>query len=145
MGFEAAGVVKPLDYDFNPYVDDKGTIPEPTDVAISKYMKGLQAVMKEITGKVDIAGLEDAANDPGKFLAAIESVDADLVMKQLGKMSRLYADLCSGTPSMESLDALPRRVRLKFFQWLSQEVMSPEAETGAGNAQVLNLPSAATG
>jgi hypothetical protein len=41
--------------------------------------------------------------------------------------------------------ALPMRIRTIFYRWLQEEVMSPEAVSGGGNAQVTTLRSAAAG
>jgi hypothetical protein len=45
-GFKAQGVVEALDYDFNPYVAEKGTIPEPTDRQIAEFLSGMREVIK---------------------------------------------------------------------------------------------------
>ena len=135
-GFKAQGVVEALDYDFSPYVKVSGTIPEPTDRQIADFLGGLKALLKEVEADLP----QDAdLNDPGTLLAAMDNLDTEITIKVTGKMCVIYGKLCSGTPTERQIQDLPPRIRQVFFAWLQTEVMSPEAVTGAGNAQVTPL------
>lgn len=137
-GFQAQGVVEALDYDFNPYVAEKGTIPEPTDTQIAEFLSGMKTVIKEARDSVPEDLHEEAS--PESILEALEDVDPEVAIRQMTKMCEVYSALCSGTPSPESIRQLPMRVRNIFFAWLQQEVMAPEAVSPGGNGQVRNLP-----
>lgn len=141
-GFVAQGVVEPLDYDFNPYVNTKGTIPEPTDTQIAEFLRGIKTVIKD-TQK----DLPDKVNldDPVAVLAAIDDLDPAAQVEAMNKMAEVYSALCSNTPTSGQLMKLPMRVRQIFFAWLQGEVLAPEAATGGGPAQVTHLHGARAG
>jgi hypothetical protein len=141
-GFVAQGVVEALDYDFNPYLDVSGTIPEPTDTQIETFLLAMKDLyVKAQKEQPDLGDLSSQAD----ILEALDKVDPTTQIKLLGEMAAIYSKLCSGTPTTKQINALPVRVRTIFFAWLQGEVMSPEAATGAGSAQVTNLRSARAG
>jgi hypothetical protein len=138
-GFQAEGVVDPLDYDFKPYVKASGTIPEPTDKQVGEFLSGIKKIIKDMEAEVpsDIDPADTAA-----ILAAIDDLDPAKTIEQMARMCKVYADLCSGTPTEQEIADLPMRIRSIFFQWLQSEVMSPEAAAPVGNGQVRKLPTA---
>lgn len=141
-GFVAQGVVEALDFDFNPYVKAKGTIPEPTDNQIAHFLREIKAIFSEAR-----SGLPEDIDpaDASSVLAAIDNLDLEAQIASLGKMAQAYAELCSDTPSAAQIMALPMRVRAIFFAWLQEQVMAPEAVTGGGQAQVTPLRGARAG
>jgi hypothetical protein len=141
-GFKAEGVVEALDYDLKPYVNASGTIPEPTDDQIAAFLTGMKAVFKE--AEQDLPQDLDV-DDPGQLLGAIDSLDPEVQIRAMNKMSGVYAALCSDTPTADQISQLPLRVRTIFFNWLQNEVMNPEAVTGGGTAQVSTLRTARAG
>jgi len=141
-GFNAATVVEALDFNFNPYVDAKGTITEPSDDQIAKFLNDLQAVMERVKDRLP-EGVD--TSDPSEVISAIDGLDASAITETHQELAGVFAELCSGNPSRELLLRVPMRVRSIFYGWLQQEVMSPEAAPGAGNAQVTTLRSAAAG
>lgn len=136
-GFQAEGVVEALDWDFNPYVQASGRIPEPTDTQIGDFLAGIKAVVKEVES--DIPSDIDLT-DPTALLTAMNDLDPAKMIEQMGKMCAVYSAACSGTPTVEQIQALPMRVRTIFFNWFQGEVMSPEAVSPGGNGQVRTLP-----
>lgn len=48
MGFKAEEFVEPLDYDFNPFIDVKGTLPEPSDRAVNTFLKKWNRIVQGI-------------------------------------------------------------------------------------------------
>lgn len=142
--FDAGDAVEALDWDFTKAgVKAKGTIPEPSDVAIGAFLDGLKTLYSE-TRKLVQAG-EQADATPGEMLDALAAVTGDMFVEQMKGIATLYAALCSGKPSEPELLALPLRVRAKFYGWVMSEVVNPEAETGAGTAVVKPLRAAAAG
>lgn len=144
-GFDAAHAVEPLDYDLAPYVKAKGRITEPSDAQISKFLSDLQKLFTEAR-KNGLTALEEMGESPSAddVMNALDNLDTDDVVKIMGEMTALYSELCSGKPSAEELSALPMRVRSKFFAWLQNEVISPEAGTAAG-AQVVPMKQRSAG
>jgi hypothetical protein len=141
-GFKAEGVVEALDYDFNPYVQVRGTIPEPTDRQIADFLGDMKALLKEVEGDLPT---DVDLNDQGAILAAMDSLDTEVTIRMTSKMCEIYSRLCSGTPTEKQVHDLPPRIRQIFFNWLQAEVMSPEAATGAGQQQVIQLRSGRAG
>jgi hypothetical protein len=149
--FDAGSVVEPLDYDFTtvkgyPHRKAKGVIPEPTDEKIAAFIGHLRDSMtsaKSLAG--DGSGAVEDFTDPTAFLGQLDSYDPDKFLSVYSGVASAYSELCSGTPSPEEISALPLRVRLRFFAWVMQEVVSPEAGTGAGTAAVIPLRSSAAG
>jgi hypothetical protein len=143
-GFDAATVVDPLDYTFEPHVASHGTIPEPTDDQIEAFTGAMQSLMKEVQASTDMPGMT-GDEGPEKFLEALDSLDPAKIRAQMDQMADVYALLCSGKPTADEIRLLPQRIRNRFFQWISKEVLNPEAGPGAGTAQVIRLPGAAAG
>jgi len=147
--FDAGSVVDPLDYDFTtvkgyPHKSAKGTIAEPSDEMITSFIADLRDLMKEAGAIVgDVAGL-DLAN-PQEFFQQLDGYDPEQLLNVYRGMAAACSKLCSGRPSTEEISDLPMRIRVRFFAWLQQEVVSPEAETGGGVAVVTPLRSAAAG
>ena len=143
--FDAATVVESLDWDFTAAgVKAKGTIPEPSDAAIGKFLDDLKILYTKLQGSgLDIDVTADMTS--AQMLEELAGVTGEAYVEFMASLAVLFADLCSGQPSQENLLALPLRVRVKFYAWVQQEVVSPEAGTGAGMAAVRSLPSAAAG
>lgn len=135
-GFIAEGVVEALAYDFKPYVKTEGTVPEPTDRQIADFLGEMKALFEEV--KTDLPADVDLA-DPGSVMSAMSDMDTEVTIKMTTKMCGIYSRLCSNTPTEKQIHDLPPRIRQVFFTWLQGEVMSPEAATGAGTAQVTPL------
>ena len=143
MAFDAGTVVEPLNFTLMPFVDAKGTVPEPTDKMISDFLKGLQEMAKEFQGK---AGLDlDENASPADLMAKLNELEISSITDLLAGLTKLVAALCGGKPTEAQLMELPPRHRMKFFEWIQGEVISPEAGPAAGIAQVVNLPRAAGG
>lgn len=143
--FTAATAAEALEYDFAPYTDAKGTIPEPSDKKIGDFLAGL----KDVFGEAQKAGIEamDGLNpdDPAAVVGALDSLDPTKIVSVMADMAKLYADLCSGKPNLTQIQRLPLRIRVRFFAWLMTEVVRPEAGMPGGNGQVIVLPHAAAG
>lgn len=142
-GFNAATVVEPLDWDFEPFVKGaKGTIKEPTDDQIAQFLTDVKAVTAKFRDMVP-DGID--GDDPAELLAAINDLDPQIVKVANGEIAGVFAALCSNKPSKTVILQVPPRIRNMFFVWLQQEVMSPEAVPGGGSAQAVTLQPAAAG
>jgi hypothetical protein len=143
-GFNAGTVVEPLDYDFRTKDAPNaihGVIKEPTDRQIADYMSGIKKLTTEL--KADLpASLTTAGADIADLFNAVDDLDPEFIIKFHEAMAGLFAQLCSGDPSQKDILALPIRIRVMFYGWLQQEVMSPEAAPGGGS-NVTKLPARA--
>ena len=143
MAFDAGTVVEPLDFTLKPFVDCTGRVPEPTDKLIADFLKGLQGMAKEFQGK---AGFDlDETASPAELMDKLNELEISSITDLLAGLTKLVAALCGGKPTEAELLDLPPRHRMKFFEWIQGEVISPEAGPAAGIAQVVNLPRAAGG
>lgn len=118
MGFQASEAVEELTYDFNPYVDAAGKIPEPTakqvdsfrrDVAASAQALGLSAEDLK-SGKI---GLEQM----GELMEKAGAVEAGLLAA--------IADLTG--IAHQTLNRLPYRVQASFSGYIVGLFLRPEA------------------
>jgi hypothetical protein len=139
--FEASKVVDPLEYDLRPHYDKFGTIKEPNDRQIADYMSGTKEIVKELQGKLP-KEIQNPDADLSEMLSAVDDLDPEVVMTFHQKMAGVVAQLCSGDPSKDDILAIPIRIRVIFYGWLQQEVMSPEAAPGGGS-NVTTLPARA--
>ena len=143
--FDAGAVVEALDWDFNAAgVKAKGTIPEPSDAAIGAFLDAVKNLYTKAQGSglaVDVGG--DLT--PAQMLDALSSVTGDAYVEFMASLAEIFAALCSDKPTKANLLALPMRVRIKFYAWVQEEVVSPEAGTGAGTVALRTVPPAVAG
>lgn len=143
MGFDAATVASPLDWNFRPYTEAEGIIDEPTDKQIAAFMHEIKDTLKKVAG--DIGGDDFDPENPLAMLAALDTLDLDKVTSIVADMAAPYSRLCSGHPTAAQINKLPMRRRQLFYAWLMREVMSPEAVPAAGMRPVSALPRAVGG
>jgi hypothetical protein len=151
-GFSAGDVVEPLIYDFtNTKVpikgleDCKGTIPEPTPLQVEKF---LSASRKEaIRSRLEARelGFTDEDMTPEQILEALDRIDPARTAAARKRNAQILSELCSGEVTTAQLLKLPHRLLREFGNWVTTEVLSPEAGAGGTNAQVLPLRSQAAG
>jgi len=143
--FDATEVVEALEWDFTAAgVKAKGTIPEPSDAAIGAFLDGI----KKLYSSAQEGGLVPDLSgdlDPAQLMSALAALTGEAYVKFQADLAGLFAELCGNTPTKDQLLALPLRVRVPFFGWVQREVVSPEAEPGAGTAVVKSLASARAG
>lgn len=131
--FEVAGLAEPLEYDFTAAgVDAKGTIPEPSDAMIGKYLSDVKAAFMKLGQVANFAALD--TEDPAAMMKALENVDPAEFVSVLDEVSKAAASLCGGKPSLAQIRKLPLRVRRHFFAYLQEEIVNPEAAPGGGSA-----------
>lgn len=63
MGFKATDYVEPLDFDFRPHYDYNGTITEPSDQDISRFLRKWYHLIGEMRKSVAAGMLEAAVED----------------------------------------------------------------------------------
>lgn len=133
--------IEVIAYDFTSWgVNDQGNVPEPSREQVNKMMTIVQGSFKEL----GIGNDDEDLDTPEAIVDALKSVEDDNVFEALTvKLIDAIADVCSGKPSKESLDALPYRIFMGFFGYLMSEVMSPEvSRPGTSTTQKGRLRSA---
>jgi hypothetical protein len=136
VGFDAATVVKPLDWDFTKFGAGKGTVPEPDDKQIDQLFKDLAKVSSEL---VERSGLS-AEVAPEQVLSALSDMPEGIgISKMVSGFTKAFAKLCQGQPTVLQLNKLPLRVRLAFYAWLMSE-LRPEVGGGVSMSQLNGMP-----
>lgn len=158
MGFKATDYVDPLDYDFNPLFDYSGTITEPSDADISRFLRKwyrLVGQMRQVTAAAVVeaateAKVEEMNAQPDEpvmtteqAVEAMVSIDWKAIEDEaddspqtaaarhtLTQMCRLVEDLAHGSIRADKLEQVPMRARGVFFGWLVGEL----TELGKGKS-----------
>lgn len=162
MGFNAATVVEPLDFNFNPYYDYTGTITEPSDAAVNRFLKrwwkmteeiqrlAMARVIEQTTGKPptddELKELSDKApKTVGEALDAMVALDGqDESGKSDGelladRMCVLIEELSAGSMKVEKLLQVPYRPRAAFIGWLVGELTSGEKGTAGSSSSLTRV------
>lgn len=139
MGFDAAKDIDPFDYNLSPYVDAKGTTPEPSDEAVRKFYVGLGNMLEDTLGEERLRSIlttEEYADfklrkpEPLIKVQAATNNEEDMAAAS-DRALQLHADICGGSPTVDELAQLPFRVKQAFYGAL-QRWLSPEASRPAG-------------
>lgn len=126
--FNAKDAVEPLDFDFSPYAEAKGTVPEPTDEQVATFYGDLGQQLEKALGPERVAGID--LTEPREVGRLFMSLTAEDHRAMYDQMLALHAAVCSNEPSVEQLGALPFRLRQAFYGML-QEWLRPEASRPA--------------
>lgn len=129
--FNAANAVEPLDYNFSPFVEAKGTVPEPTDEQVADFYANLGNQLENALGKERTEGVD--LTDPQQVGKLFMSLTADDHRSMYEALLKLHAAVCSNQPTEDDLRALPFRLRQSFYGML-QEWLRPEASRPATNS-----------
>lgn len=116
-----------LNYDFRPYVESHGTIPEPSSAQIKALQSAMRSALKPALESLSVEA--DTANVADLIAALAEPTKADLKAAAKAELAIVTAisECCSGTPSVDDLQALPWRAQQMFVGWLSGVLLNPEA------------------
>lgn len=121
--FKATEAVEPLDYDMRPYDDAQGTVPEPSNSLVAEFYSKLGKTLEEALGEDRTADVDmTVPEEVGKLFMTLGAEDHEAMYEQL---LDLYAKVCGGSPSRDTLAALPYRLRQAFYGavqgWLRPE------------------------
>lgn len=119
MGFKAASAVEELDFDFRPYVEIDGVVPEPSTSKIQQFQKDIKSIFGEA-----ILAQAEAANSGGnvnveqvrEFLAADDTTESD---EKYAQLLTAVAKVCSNKPTKAQLEKLPYRHQGVFIGWIT--------------------------
>lgn len=112
-------------------INDKGVIPEPSRHLVSQTMSRVTAAFKSLDSNTDVD------ETPEAIAAAMEKINDEETFEKMGdELTEAMAELCDGSPSRESLEALGWRKFMAFFGYVMGELMSPEVDKSvSGNTQ----------
>lgn len=117
MGFVATEAVEELSYDFNPYVDAAGKIPEPTSKQVDTFRR-------QMMGAVETLGLSPEDIQSGKI--GFEQIGA--VMDKAGVVEKDMLDAIADLTGIanQTLDRLPYRIQAAFTGYIIGMFLRPE-------------------
>jgi hypothetical protein len=122
MGFVASQEVEELTYDFSPYSDAHGTIPEPTTRQVETFRNALM-------GSVETLGLTPEQLTSGKIDFAMVG---DLIQKANAVEQSMVDAVADVTGIANSvLNGLPYRPKAAFCGWIVGVFLRPEAQKPA--------------
>src|SRR5580765_4958151 len=97
--FNAASIVEPMDYDITKFGGRKSEIPEPSDSQLVKMYADMDELVKELAGSFVELPKNPSAQDLVESLNQLTLNESYKPM--LDGMTRIYSEVCSGTPSVE--------------------------------------------
>lgn len=120
--FNAAERVSELSYDFKPFVDLSGVVPEPSSDQIRDFKHAFSEMVSSALGEV--AGAQGATpmEQFEMFVQYLGRDTAEIDEKGLHAM----ATVCSSQPSFDDLASAPYRVQQAFLGWLVGLFLVPE-------------------
>jgi hypothetical protein len=147
-GFDAGSIVEPMNWDFSKFGGGSGTVPEPSDAEVERFLKKYQVLVTQTlrtaelnaAQQLDDAISKAAGTDESRLLTLQESIS---VMSQIdsGELASssdavdalvdLFASICKGSPSKEQLMSLPHRIRAAFYGWLMGQLTNPDFSAAA--------------
>jgi hypothetical protein len=157
--FDAGSAVAPMDWDFSKFGAGKGTVPEPSDIEIERFMKKYRILATQVLAASedqtnlqitrDIEQRTQAAEDGrttyltvAQSLEVMNQVDVsgeDVSPEISDAMVELVLTITKGSPGKDQILALPNRVRGAFYGWLIGELTNPDFSVTAGTTPSLSL------
>lgn len=128
--FSAKDALEPLTFDFRPYTDAQGEVPEPSDDLVAEFYAGLSATLKDALGVDRTKGFDlEQPEQVGKLFQSLTAEEHKLLYTA---MRDLHVAVCGGTPDAEDVAALPYRLRQAFYGvvqgWLRPEASRPATD-----------------
>lgn len=141
--FVAESAVEEMAWNFTKYGGGEGVIPEPSDLAIERFLRKFNIIITQVSRSAANKAAEADAelmirtDDQGKerLLTFEESIE---VLKKIDvsetntspevsdAMLDLVANLTKGNPTKAQIKKLPNRVRGAFYGWLIGQLTNPE-------------------
>jgi hypothetical protein len=115
-----------VQYNFHPDAPTiRGTIPDPSDEMLQTYHKKIREVMRD-SGIEDLPTESEIRANPGRLDAMMDRLESYDQIDTHHKILEIIAELCSNTPSVEDMMALPYRKRIRFVRFVQRELTNPE-------------------
>ena len=120
-GFVASSEVEQLDFDFNPYVEASGVIPEPSAAQIQEFQKSI----KTLFGDEFRASMLAETDRRAALDSMLDTSKDDEMAEKWGQLLDAVSAVCSGEVTREMLDKLPFRIQQHFIGWLMGTLTNP--------------------
>lgn len=121
--FELENELDVIHYNFNPFVEAEGDIPEPSDDQIDKFRKAMLKIFDPVVSK---AGGDLTEEHLRAIAAKFDSSEIEESSKIQEKLLRAIAALCSNQPSYVELKKVPFRGQKKFIGWIMGIYLDPK-------------------
>jgi hypothetical protein len=136
MGFKAQDAVKPLDFDFRPFVEAHGVIPEPTTERVEQFFKDLRTMAAEVRSLMGVAEqVQEGEISDQDAADVVASMDDSTIQNMQDHLIDAVAGLCGGTPTREQIAALPYRVLATFNAWIGGELRPEQPKPATMNSR----------
>jgi len=122
MGFVASEAVETLTYDFRPYAEAHGTIPEPTTRQVETFRAAMMSSVQEL-------GLSPEQIQTGR----IDFEQVGTLIEAAGRVEQTLLDAVADLTGIANsvLNALPYRVQAAFSGYIVGVFLRPEDSTPA--------------
>jgi hypothetical protein len=128
-----ADEIEELSFDFRPFVDAHGVVPEPSSARIKNFQKTLRKLFGPAFQAIaDAEGKTQQELIKSAMEASDEEVDAKADETE-ESLLRACAALCGDSPSYDQLVQLPYRGQRVFLGWLVGKFLNPESQAPATN------------
>lgn len=123
--FNAESELDPLTFNFRPYADVDGEVPEPTQEQVAEFYDQLGRQMElALAGDPRLEGYDRTDQEKvADLLASLTLEDGAAINDYAVDM---HARVCSNTPDADAVKALPYRLRRAWFGAI-QGWLRPEA------------------
>lgn len=109
--------------------DVKGTVPEPSQKKLEKFIEALRTIATDQSVSSVLNLGPDASQ--AEMLEALSALSEEDMERTSGAMTEALIEVCSGSPSKEQIEAMPMRLRGAFLGWLAGELVGPTQPTPA--------------
>lgn len=124
------------------YIQDKGTIPEPSRHMVAETMKAVSAAFKEMNlDPTDELGDNPTPDQVASVMSNMDEEEENTFEKMSDKLVDIISDFCQGHPTHESLNALSWPKFMAFFGYIMEHMLSPEASVPGTNTTPKRLKS----
>lgn len=127
-GFDSSKAVEEMTYDFSAHGGPVGSIPEPSQGQVETFFERIEGAGK-LVRSIETQAKKVDNDDDEAVEQFLENLPRDKIKAVQDEMSVWVADLCSNSPDVEAVRALPYRVFAAFTAWLSGEI-GPKENTG---------------
>lgn len=121
--FDVEDELDVIHYNFKPYVDAEGEIPEPSDTEIENFRKTMLKLFNPVVSK---AGGNLTEENLREIATKLNDSELEETSHIQDKLLRAIAKLCSNQPSYVQLKKLPWRGQKKFIGWIMGIYLDPK-------------------
>lgn len=152
-GFDAGNAVEPMDWDFTKFGGGKGTIAEPSDVEMERFLRKYRTLMGAVRDEA-LASLKQSEEESvaaerspvtleeaKQLMAEIDLTEeqSEFARRISEQMLDIVCSITKDSPSREQIGKLPNRIRGAFYGWLVGQLTDPDFVQAADTRPSLSL------